>query len=266
MNDGNDDEPQTDVVPYAVGYGKPPTEHKFQKGRSGNPNGRPKRRKSEPVISFRFGNEPAVEMFKQEAYRTVTLREGEKILELPSIQAVFRAMNVAALKGNRFVQKTLVETARQIEADERRAHLEYLETMFTYKTEWTKAIERARAQGLPEPQPLPHPDDIIIDPNTCVVRVQGPKTPEQKESFDKAIAARDVAQEEVAYFADKHKKARDADKKAFWLRLWIADQKLFDTINEALPPRFRKELQHRTYAPGASRKGDFEKKYLKRAG
>jgi pantoate kinase len=31
--DGND---------YEVGYGKPPKEHRFKKGKSGNPNGRPK--------------------------------------------------------------------------------------------------------------------------------------------------------------------------------------------------------------------------------
>src|SRR5260370_19857539 len=31
---------------YAVGYGKPPTETRFQKGQSGNPGGRPRRTKT----------------------------------------------------------------------------------------------------------------------------------------------------------------------------------------------------------------------------
>lgn len=33
MSDGNDDQPQTELVPYSIGYGKPPSEHRFQKGR-----------------------------------------------------------------------------------------------------------------------------------------------------------------------------------------------------------------------------------------
>ena len=35
-------------IDYEVGYGKPPAERQFQKGRSGNPNGRP--RKKNPVV------------------------------------------------------------------------------------------------------------------------------------------------------------------------------------------------------------------------
>jgi len=47
MSQPPDKEPGTD---YAVGYGKPPKDKQFKKGRSGNPAGRPKK---PPPVTFR---------------------------------------------------------------------------------------------------------------------------------------------------------------------------------------------------------------------
>src|SRR5215217_4029152 len=65
---------------YEVGYRRPPVHSRFQPGRSGNPRGRPRRLMP-----------TANDVFSQELYRTVEVREGGKVTKMPLMQAVFRA-------------------------------------------------------------------------------------------------------------------------------------------------------------------------------
>jgi Family of unknown function (DUF5681) len=92
---------------YAVGYGKPPAHTRFRKGRSGNPGGRPRR--------MTAGRATALAL--KELYRPVTVREGDKLIKLPAIQAVLRSKVALAAKGNGPAQRALFEIARAIEKE-----------------------------------------------------------------------------------------------------------------------------------------------------
>lgn len=254
-----DTSPSNLPAKYEVGYAKPPAAHQFQKGQSGNPRGRPKGSRNKKSPGADFGNRPAEELLRQEAYRPVTVREGDRVVELPAIQAVFRSMGVSAMKGNRFAQRTLAEMVRDIEAEDRQLKIENLEHFANYKRSWDDEIARCREAGIPEPDPVPHPDDVIINPVTGDVRVNGPKTKEQKQMFDEALERRRQCQEDVSYFAAKYKNARDPKRKAFWLEEWHYEQKIFDTINDLIGKRHHMELKDRSYAEGATRSGDIAK-------
>jgi hypothetical protein len=75
---------------YKVGYGKPSSKTRFRKGISGNPGGRPR--------GMTAGR--AKKLALREAYRPITVREGEKVRRLPIIQAVIRQQARSAAKGN----------------------------------------------------------------------------------------------------------------------------------------------------------------------
>ena len=59
---------------YEVGYGKPPAAHRFQKGRSGNAGGRPRRSRSIAVL-LREALEKQIRVTENGQQRTVTTKE-----------------------------------------------------------------------------------------------------------------------------------------------------------------------------------------------
>jgi Family of unknown function (DUF5681) len=90
---------------YAVGYRRPPVHTRFRRGVSGNPGGRPRGR----------GTGRANALILKEAYRLVTVRDGENVLTLPAIQAVLRSLVARAAKGSGPAQRALIAAVIAIE-------------------------------------------------------------------------------------------------------------------------------------------------------
>jgi hypothetical protein len=91
---------------YEVGYGKPPVHTRFRKGQSGNPRG---------GRSAKTGRLKAILL--KEAYRTVRVREGDCIEQIPAIRAILRSMITHAAKGNAAAQRAFIEFLRVFEQE-----------------------------------------------------------------------------------------------------------------------------------------------------
>jgi hypothetical protein len=175
-------------------YRKPPAEHQFKKGRSGNPNGRPKKKAGQPGGGLGGGiADRLAAMALDEAIRPVTVREGDKVSEIPAMQALIRTMFRAAAQGDTKAGRQLMDLINRAESGRTGTALEILEHAVQYKEKYRPVFEQREREGLPPPDIFPHPDDMIINETTGEVTIDGPTTKEQagaqKAVRDEAISS-----------------------------------------------------------------------------
>src|SRR3977135_3114470 len=171
--------------PATRSYRNPPIEHRFRKGVSGNIKGRP--RKKRACVSNKVGGKPGIgfedpikSLAIEEAYRIITIREGDRVERIPVIKAILRKVAVAAANGNTRAQQTYLNLLIGAEADRRMATMELFATAVEYKQDCSRVLAACARSGATVPEPVPHPDDVIIDFETGEVRFDGPIDEEQK--------------------------------------------------------------------------------------
>ena len=220
---------------YEVGYAKPPAANRFKPGQSGNPKGRPKGAKNRmPALN----EERLKTIIMAEAYREITVRDGDRNVSVPMAQAIVRALAVNAAKGQHRAQRLFAEMLSTTERQNKALADEWLQTAIEYKVEWERELERRARFGITNlPEPFPHPDQVIIDMNTGTARVQGPMTKEQREVVEHWTRKREDWAEEVASLDEQLAKDLEESTRQFFeedrqrsLKLIAMIDDLLDTI------------------------------------
>lgn len=173
---------QKPAADYDVGYGKPPVSGRFRPGRSGNPKGRPRGAKNKRP---KLNEERLKGIILDEAYRDITVRDGDRNVTVPMAQAIVRALAVNAAKGQHRSQRLFAEMLTTTERQNKELADAWFNTALDYKIEWDRELERRRQLGITDlPDPLPHPDQVRIDMNTAEAWIQGPATKDEKAQLD----------------------------------------------------------------------------------
>ena len=199
MSDGSGDHPKP-----VVGYQKPPAQHRFKKGVSGNPRGRPKKKSAAspgPSADNRLSH-----VIMHEAYRPVQIMENGKLEKLPMIQAVIRSLGVAAVKGSHRAQLALADLVRTIEQNDLNDKRALFETIVEYKLGWQETFELCDARGEPRPDPVPHPDDLEINARTGEVYFNGPFDDGEKAMWDRGRERIQGSEDEIAWLSEEAEK------------------------------------------------------------
>ncbi len=85
---GNDKKPHSNNKTYATGYKKPPKQHQFTKGQSGNPRGRPK------------GSKNIATLLQEELAQTIIVQEKGQNKSIKKLDAIVKQLVMKALKGD----------------------------------------------------------------------------------------------------------------------------------------------------------------------
>jgi hypothetical protein len=189
MTDSDDSKKIAPPRPYRV----PPTEFRFKKGTCGNLKGRPPKERA--LVSTKFGGQPGIGFESrlktiaiEEAYRLITVREGDRIEKIPVIQAILRKVAVNAANGNTRAQRIYLDLVIGAEADRSAAAAELLRAAVEGKEYWASIFAEYDRRGIDRPEPIPHPDDVVINYKTGEVQIKGPVMTEQKDARETAIS------------------------------------------------------------------------------
>ena len=225
-NDRDDDK-------SGFGYGRPPVASQFKPGTSGNPRGRPRGSKNRPRM---VDLEPLRAILTKEAYRPVKVRDGERNITIPVVQAIVRTMAIAALKGNHRSQSHFLDALTFKEKEDGDRRYRSIDAAFDYKNYWKAELDRRKKLGITGPEPDPHPDHVVIDYETERVVIRGPM-PEEDKLFWENL--KQILKEKKQGISDLERMTDKNPNDKYFANELMKEKRRYDKVMNVIPESYR---------------------------
>ena len=174
---------------YEVGRGKPPP-NQFPPGKSGNPKGRPRGSKNKVTKQLLEEGLRSDEAILRIGNLQVSVQKKDGTSEEMSLfEATMKTLGSLGLKGSRVAIKDFVRNYRAAESRSLETHMDLLQQTLDLKQDHAELVELRRRRSKSVIEPLPHPDQFIVNWETGEVAIEGPKTPEEKAEYDRVADA-----------------------------------------------------------------------------
>lgn len=162
-----------------IGYRRPPLASRFQKCQSGNPKGRPAKAKTTTKTKATRAetatgrptklSRALADYFAQ----PMTVREDGETREIPRALAYVRLLEQQAAKGSVLAARTVFDMTLHFGEEAERDRTETEAFRRQYTEDYPARAAQAIRDGVPLPDTMPHPEDVIIR-SDGTVRIDGP--------------------------------------------------------------------------------------------
>ncbi len=157
-----------------MGFGRPPKQHRFVKGQSGNPAGSSKKQRTRDPLDTEIAN-----LWAEEGDRLVTINEKGRPVQVPMAKLVIRRTLMDAAAGKPYAMRLAATYLPRMEDVRRDSWKERTITAGELKAEQVAEWNRQKAAGVTNPKVYPHPDDIYYNPASGEVEIMGPTTEQE---------------------------------------------------------------------------------------
>jgi Family of unknown function (DUF5681) len=147
-----------------------------------------------------------------EAGRPVTVREGDKVSEVPAMQALLRTMFRAAAQGDTKAGRQLLEVIARAESARSENAVGLLQYSAQYIEKYAPIFDKHEREGLAPPDIYPHPDDVIINGATGEVTLDGPT--DKEGAGARKVVRQQALESMLRYFEVKAALAKDPANRA----------------------------------------------------